>query len=319
MRVLVTGGAGFIGYHVASRLREQGHEIFLLDNFNDFYDPLVKRRNVRDLQHDGPAVLYEADVLDTSRLQQVFAECLPQAIIHLAAWAGVRPSLERPEIYTEVNVTGTVNLLELARKLKVGSFIFGSSSSVYGGNKKVPFSEADPVDQPISPYAATKRAGELLCQVYSHNYGLHVCCLRFFTVYGPRQRPEMAIHKFARLMWEDKEIPVYGSGESRRDYTYIDDIVTGVLGAVRVNPVYDILNLGESQTISLLELVSELENALGRKAQLRFLPPQSGDMEITYADISRAERVLEYHPTTPIREGILKFARWFLDSRHSTG
>jgi UDP-glucuronate 4-epimerase len=219
MRILITGGAGFIAYHLASRLLEERHDIALLDNFNEFYDPRLKRENVRDLQSRGSAILYEADILDTDALGRVFTKTEPEAIVHLAAWAGVRPSLEKPRIYADVNVTGTVNLLERAREFNVRCFIFGSSSSVYGGNTKVPFSEDDPVDRPVSPYAATKKAGELLCHTYSHNYGMNVTCLRFFTVYGPRQRPEMAIHKFASLIWNGGELPVYGDGSSRRDYT----------------------------------------------------------------------------------------------------
>ena len=311
MRVLITGGAGFIAYHLASALIVRQEQVSLLDNFNNFYDPEIKRRNVRDLQAKGQVQLYIADILDRDRLRQVFEEVRPDAIVHLAAWAGVRPSLEKPEIYTSVNVTGTVNLLELAREFSTRCFIFGSSSSVYGGNTKVPFSEDDPVDKPVSPYAATKKAGELLCHTYAHNYSMHITCLRFFTVYGPRQRPEMAIHKFAQLLVEGKEIPIFGAGDSRRDYTYVEDIVSGILGAIEVNPRYEIINLGGSQTTTLLDVVAQLENALGQKAKLRFLPNQAGDMEITYADISRARRLIGYNPQKPFKEGIRLFADWF--------
>jgi len=312
MRILITGGAGFIAYHLAARLQDEHYEVYLLDNFNHFYDPALKRRNVRDLQARGDARLYEIDILDAERLRRAFAEIRPQAVVHLAAWAGVRPSLENPEIYAGVNVTGTVNLLQLARDFQVSSFLFGSSSSVYGGNERVPFSEDDPVDRPISPYAATKRAGELLCHTYAFHYSMNITCLRFFTVYGPRQRPEMAIHKFAQLIHDGQEIPVYGDGESRRDYTYVDDITAGIVAALRVNPRFEIINLGESRTTTLLALIAELENALGEKARRRFLPDQPGDMKITYADISKARRILGYQPTTPIEEGIRKFAGWFL-------
>lgn len=315
MRVLITGGAGFIAYHLAMALMQKQAEISLLDNFNDFYDPEIKRRNVRDLQSRGQAPMHIVDILDRDRLRQVFKETRPDAIVHLAAWAGVRPSLEKPELYSSVNITGTVNLLELAKEFATRCFIFGSSSSVYGGNTKVPFAEEDPVDKPVSPYAATKRAGELLCHTYAHNYSMHITCLRFFTVYGPRQRPEMAIHKFAQLMTEGKEIPIYGAGDSRRDYTYVEDIVSGVLGAIEVNPRYEIINLGESQTIALMEVVEQLENALGQKAKLRFLPNQPGDMEITYADITRARRLIGYNPQKPFKEGIRLFADWFKGSR----
>jgi UDP-glucuronate 4-epimerase len=315
MRILITGGAGFIAFHLAARLQDEDFDIALLDNFNNFYDPALKRQNVRDLQARGPARLYEVDILDTARLRRAFEEMRPHAVVHLAAWAGVRPSLENPGIYTSVNVTGTANLLEMAREFQVESFIFGSSSSVYGGSRRVPFSEDDPVDRPVSPYGVTKRAGELLCFTYAHNYSMHITCLRFFTVYGPRQRPEMAIHKFARLIQEGKEIPVYGDGGSQRDYTYVDDIISGVVSALRLNPCFEIINLGESSTTTLLELISLLETALGKKAVPRFLPYQPGDMRITYADIGRARRILGYQPTTPIEEGIRRFAAWFLQKR----
>jgi UDP-glucuronate 4-epimerase len=315
MRTLITGGAGFIAFHVASRLLAQGHNLALVDNFNDFYDPGIKRGNVRDLQAIGPISLHEIDILDQEGLRRVFEKTRPETIIHLAAWAGVRPSLKRPALYANVNITGTVHLLDLAREFGTERFIFGSSSSVYGGNTKVPFSEDDPVDRPISPYAATKRAGELLCHTYSHNYGMHITCLRFFTVYGPRQRPEMAIHRFAHLLWEGKEIPVYGDGQSLRDYTYVDDIVSGILAAMELNLRYGIFNLGESQTITLRELIALLESGLSRKARLCFLPPQPGDMEVTFADISRARRILGYQPKTPIQEGIRKFVAWFIQSK----
>jgi UDP-glucuronate 4-epimerase len=312
VRILITGGAGFIAYHLAARLQDERFDISLLDNFNHFYDPALKRRNVRDLQTRGDARLYEIDILDAESLRRAFAEIRPQAIVHLAAWAGVRPSLEKPEIYSMVNVTGTVNLLQLARDFQVSSFLFASSSSVYGDNEQVPFSEDDPVDRPISPYAATKRAGELFCYTYAIHYSMNITCLRFFTVYGPRQRPEMAIHKFAQLIQDGQEILVYGNGESRRDYTYVDDITAGIVTALRVNPHFEIINLGESRTITLLALIAELEKALGKKARRRFLPDQPGDMKITYADIRKARRILGYQPTTPIEEGIRKFVEWFL-------
>ena len=311
MRVLITGGAGFIGYHLASKLLDQNSEVVLLDNFNDFYDPRLKRQNGADLQRDIRTSLHEVDILDTERLRRAYEEIRPEVVVHLAAWAGIRPSLEQPRRYSEVNISGTVNLLELAREFKTASFVFASSSSIYGGNTKTPFSEEDPADRPISPYAATKRAGELLCHTYSHNYDMSITCLRFFTVYGPRQRPEMAIHKFAKLISEGKEIPVYGDGQTRRDYTYVDDITSGILSAIRVNSRYEIINLGNSHAISLLELISLLEDALGKKARIRFLPPQAGDMEITFADISKARRILDYQPKTSISEGIRKFVEWF--------
>jgi UDP-glucuronate 4-epimerase len=315
MRIMITGGAGFIAFHLTSHLIHQGHTVSLLDNFNDFYNPELKRRNIRDLQATAPMDVYEADILDSACLRQAFEKCRPEVVIHLAAWAGVHPSLERPALYAAVNVTGTVNVLELAREYDSKCFIFGSSSSVYGGNEKTPFSEDDPVDSPVSPYAATKRAGELLCHTYSHNYSMNIACLRFFTVYGPRQRPEMAIHKFAQRIWDNLEIPVFGDGESRRDYTYVDDIVSGITAAVEANPRFAILNLGESQTTSLIELIHYLEKALGKNARLRFLPNQPGDMSITYADIQKARRLLGYAPKTPISLGIERFAAWFKESK----
>jgi len=317
MRTLITGGAGFIAFHLASRLMDENHEISLLDNFNSFYDPQLKRRNVADLQAHGRVSVFETDILDSAGLRQVFEASKPEAIVHLAAWAGVRPSLENPEIYASVNVTGTVNMLQLAREFGVQSFIFGSSSSVYGGSDQVPFREDNPVDQPVSPYAATKRAGELLCHTFAVNYRMHITCLRFFTVYGPRQRPEMAIHKFARLIQDGKEIPIYGDGSSRRDYTYVDDIIRGVVAALRVNPRFEILNLGESRTTTLLQLISLLESALGKKAIKSFLPDQPGDVPVTYADINKAGSILGYQPSTPIEEGILKFAGWFTEQRRT--
>lgn len=311
MRVLITGGAGFIAYHLAAALRKREDEVILLDNFNDFYNPEIKRRNARDLQALGQVSLHVADILDRTALEAIYEEVRPDAVVHLAAWAGVRPSIEKPELYSAVNVTGTVNMLELAKKFSTHCFVFGSSSSVYGGNTKVPFSEDDPVDRPVSPYAATKKAGELLCHTYAYNFSMHITCLRFFTVYGPRQRPEMAIHKFADLMYHGKEIPIFGKGDSRRDYTFVEDIVSGIVSAIDTNPPFEILNLGESQTITLLEMVQHLEEALGKKALLRFLPDQPGDMEITYADIARARRVLGYDPKTPFKVGIRRFAEWY--------
>jgi UDP-glucuronate 4-epimerase len=315
MRVLITGGAGFIAFHLASALLKNGNEVHLLDNFNDFYDPEIKRRNVRDLESASRIPLHVVDIIDRGNLEKVFENSRPDAVVHLAAWAGVRPSLEKPALYASVNVTGTVHLLDLAKEYSTKCFIFGSSSSVYGGSRSVPFTEEDPVDRPVSPYAATKRAGELLCHTYAHNYSMNITCLRFFTVYGPRQRPEMAIHKFARLMLKGEEVPIFGKGDSQRDYTYVEDIVDGVLRAISLNPRFEIFNLGESQTVPLLDIVKHLEDSLGIKARLRFLPVQPGDMDITYADITRARRVLGYNPRTPFKDGIQLFADWFLKSR----
>jgi UDP-glucuronate 4-epimerase len=313
-RVLVTGGAGFIGSHLCQRLLGEGNEVVCLDNFDPFYDPVIKRKNVEEIQAteaDGAFHLVEGDIRDAGLLENLFRRSAFDLVIHLAARAGVRPSLEQPLLYEEVNVTGTLNLLEACREFGVLDFIFGSSSSVYGKNSKIPFSEEDRLEAMISPYAVTKRIGELFCSVYHHLYGMNIFCLRFFTVYGPRQRPEMAIHKFARLIHEGGRVPVYGDGTSQRDYTYIDDIIDGVMGAVWNLKGYSIFNLGESQTIPLRELVSHLEGVLGKKAEIEELPEQPGDVPITYADITQARRLLGYDPQVGIEEGVGRFVNWF--------
>ncbi|HUI06166.1 MAG TPA: GDP-mannose 4,6-dehydratase [Verrucomicrobiae bacterium] len=307
MNVLVTGGAGFIGSHLVERLLARGDAVTIIDDFNDFYDPALKRHNVRGF--GDRAKLIEADIC--SDLRRVFAAQPFDAIIHLAARAGVRPSLAQPEVYTRVNVVGTQNLLELAREFGAKRFVFGSSSSVYGINQKVPFSEDDPIFKPISPYAATKLAGEALCHVYHHLYGLDVVCLRFFTVYGPRQRPDLAIRKFTRAVFAGELIDIYGDGTSRRDYTYIDDILQGILACLERNFGYEIINLGESRTVDLRELLRLIEKATGKKARVRQLPMQPGDVPITYADISKAKRLLGYQPQVAIEDGIGKFVAWY--------
>lgn len=315
-RLLVTGGAGFIGSHLVDRLlAADPARLVVIDNFNDFYDPQVKRANVAaHLQH--PAYrLVEADISDYAALKGVFAEENFDAIIHLAARAGVRPSLSEPRAYQETNIAGTVNLLELAQRNGIGRFIFGSSSSVYGPTAEPPFREDAPLS-PISPYAATKAAGELLAHTYSHLYGMRIVCLRFFTVYGARQRPDLAIHKFARLIAAHRPIPVYGDGTSERDFTYVDDIVHGIEASLRYDATpFEIINLGESQTITLNRLIGLLEEALGERAIIDRQPPQPGDMPRTHADISKARRLLNYQPTTPIEIGIKKFAHWFREER----
>ncbi len=311
MRVLVTGGAGFIGSHLCEALLRQGHELTVLDNFNDFYDPPIKERNVRQVAAAGEFDLRRADLLDEPALDQLFRERAPETIIHLAAYAGVRPSLENPSLYDRVNVTGTINLLERARKHRAANFIFGSSSSVYGVNSKVPFSETDPLERLISPYAVTKRAGELLCYSYHHNYGLPVTCLRFFTVYGPRQRPEMAIHKFTRMLYQGETIPVFHQGQSERDYTYVMDIVQGILAALGHPFEFEIFNLGNSRTVRLLELIRCLEDATGLQATIELKSAQAGDVPITSADISKARELLGFEPSTGIKEGIAHFVDWY--------
>ncbi|HWS89167.1 MAG TPA: GDP-mannose 4,6-dehydratase [Pyrinomonadaceae bacterium] len=311
--VLVTGGAGFIGSHLVARLLAEGPwRVTVVDDFNDFYDPALKRRNISaHLGREGFA-LFEADIRDRAALDEVFRETEFDCVVHLAARAGVRPSLAEPVLYTETNVGGTVNLLELARERGVKQFVFGSSSSVYGENEKVPFAEDDPVFKPISPYAATKAAGELLCHTYSHLWGLRCVCLRFFTVYGARQRPDLAIHKFARLISAGEPIPVFGDGTTRRDYTYVDDIVAGVRAAMDYEASdYEVINLGGSRTVELRELIALLEKELGRKAVIDRRPTQPGDVPRTYADVSKARRLLGYDPRTPIEEGVRRFVEWY--------
>jgi UDP-glucuronate 4-epimerase len=316
-KVLITGGAGFIGSHLVDRLLADGQtRITVVDNFDDFYDPKIKRNNIAAHIANRNFELVEADICDAQAMDELFARAGFACVVHLAARAGVRPSLEQPLVYEKTNVRGTYILLEAARRYGVERFIFGSSSSVYGLNSKIPFSEDDPLSKPISPYAATKIAGEAACHVYSQLYGIRIVCLRFFTVYGARQRPDLAIHKFARLIAQGKPIPIFGDGTSRRDYTYIDDIISGVLAAMQYEgPLYDVFNLGEAQTVELSRLVELLEQALGLQAAIVHQPLQPGDVPITYADISKARRLLGYNPQTPIEIGIEKFAEWF--KRHT--
>jgi UDP-glucuronate 4-epimerase len=315
--ILVTGGAGFIGSHLVDHLLATNDwQVTVVDDFNDFYEPRIKRQNIRAHLANPRYRLAETDIRDRAALESVFAEQAFDCIVHLAARAGVRPSLSQPGLYAETNINGTLNLLELARLRSIKQFVFGSSSSVYGINAKVPFSEDDPVRQPISPYAATKCAGELLCHTYSHLYGLRCVCLRFFTVYGPRQRPDLAIHKFASLISHDQPIPVFGDGTTRRDYTYIDDIIAGVLAAVDFKASdYEVINLGESRTVELRELISLLERELDAKAIIERLPPQPGDVPQTFADITKARRMFGYNPQTQIEEGIRRFIQWFRESQ----
>ncbi|MCS6874973.1 MAG: GDP-mannose 4,6-dehydratase [Pyrinomonadaceae bacterium] len=310
-RILVTGGAGFIGSHLVDfLLKENEWEVAVVDNFDDFYSPEIKKANLKSHFSDPKFSLYEADI--RSNLSSVFESFRPDIIVHLAALAGVRPSLLRPREYAEVNVAGTLNLLEMAKVYGVKKFIFGSSSSVYGEKCRVPFCEDDKAAYPISPYAATKLAGEHLCHTYSHLYGIQVVCLRFFTVYGARQRPDLAIHKFSKLIWEEKPIPVFGDGTTKRDYTYIDDIIQGLRRSIDYEESnYEIFNLGESRTVELGYLIELLEKNLGKKAIIEKKPMQPGDVSITFADISKAKMLLGYNPQTKIEDGIKKFAEWF--------
>ena len=312
-KFLVTGGAGFIGSHLVDRLLSSGAEqITVVDDFNNFYDPEIKRANISEHVTDPRYKLAAVDIRDRAALEEIFNQNNFDGIVHLAARAGVRPSLSEPQLYTETNINGTVNLLELARKHNIKQFVFGSSSSVYGINAKVPFSEDDPIRQPISPYAATKAAGELLCHTYSHLYGLRCVCLRFFTVYGPRQRPDLAIHKFAKLISAGKPIPVFGDGTTRRDYTYVADIIDGVVAAIHYDKSdYEVFNLGESRTVQLRELISLLENELDTHATIDRQPSQPGDVPQTFADITKARALLGYNPQTQIEAGLHRFVEWF--------
>lgn len=310
--LLVTGGAGFIGSHLVDRLlATTDARVVVVDNFSDFYAPEIKRANVCAHLENPRYQLIEADIREFARLHSIFSETPFDAIVHLAACTGVRPSLEQAVEYEQTNVTGTLHLLELAREFGVKKFVFGSSSSIYGANPNAPFKE-EFLPLPISPYAATKAAGEMFAYTYSHLYQIQTVCLRFFTVYGPRQRPDLAIHKFARLMTEGKPIPLYGDGTTERDYTFVSDIVSGIVAALQYNQTpFEAINLGCSETVPLKRVVELLETSLSVKANIDRLPMHPGDLERTHADISKAERLLGYAPTTTIETGIRKFVEWF--------
>jgi len=309
--ILVTGAAGFIGSHLCEALLERGDRVVGLDNFNDFYDPAIKRANLAGPLARPGFALVEGDIRDAAAVARVFREHAPTSVVHLAAMAGVRPSLQDPALYHDVNCTGTAVVLQAARAAGVGRFVFGSSSSVYGGNPKVPFHEDDDVSRPVSPYAATKRANELTCHTFHHLYGMDIACLRFFTVYGPRQRPEMAIHKFVRLTEAGQPLPLFGDGRSERDYTYVDDILDGVLKAHDRSRGFRIYNLGESRTISLRDLVAAIGRATGREPRVDWQPPQPGDVPRTYADVGRAKAELGYAPKVDLDEGLRRFVAWY--------
>ena len=312
MNILVTGGVGFIGSHVCERLLDAGHTVCALDDLNDFYDPALKQNTLRELQARAQSFVFvHADITNRAEVDEVFASMAFDQIIHLAARAGVRPSLEQPVLYQRVNVEGTVNVLEAARERGIKKITIASSSSVYGVNSKVPFSEGDPIFNAISPYAASKLACESLGHVYHHVYEMDVCLLRFFTVYGPRQRPDLAIHKFAKLMHAGQPIMMFGDGTASRDYTYVDDIVDGVIAATEREFGCEIINLGESQTVQLSRLIELLETALGVKAEINREPSQPGDVPITFANIEKAQRLLGYNPQTKIEDGIPRFIEWF--------
>lgn len=313
-RILVTGGAGFIGSHLCEALLRDGHEVVALDNFDTFYDPAIKRNNLYTATRQAAFTLIEGDIRDERLLARVLGGNI-DVVVHLAALAGVRPSIQDPLAYADVNIRGTLTLLEACRLHHIRKLIFGSSSSVYGNNEKVPFAEADNVDHPISPYAATKKAGELLCHTYYHLYGLNVTSLRLFTVYGPRQRPDLAIHKFARLIEAGEAIPVFGDGSMTRDFTYVDDIVAGIRRAIDRCDGYHLYNLGGSKPVSLAELIAALEESLGKQAVIDRQPLQSGDVQRTYADVTLAGSDLDYAVTVDLQAGLSRFVEWFRSER----
>lgn len=312
---LVTGGAGFIGSSLADFLLKKDYKVVVIDNFCDFYDPSIKRNNVKDNLNNPNYKLYEIDLRCKSDVEKVFRENKIDVVIHLAAMAGVRPSIENPILYQEVNCIGTQNLLEVMKEYGVKNLVMASSSSVYGNNKKVPFKETDIVDYAISPYAATKKSNEVMTHVYHKLFNMNVIMLRFFTVYGPRQRPDLAINKFTRLMLNDEEVTMFGDGTTSRDYTYIDDIVSGIYSSINYvlnnNDVYEIVNLGNSSPISLKEMINTIAEVLNKKPKIKEMPMQQGDVNITYADISKAKEMLNYDPKTPFKEGIEKFVKWY--------
>ena len=311
MKVLVTGGAGFIGSHLVEKLLRDGHDVAILDDFNDFYDPQVKRANIAAVAKD--IAVHDVDLRDGGIVAGLFRKEKFDAIAHLAARAGVRPSIQQPQLYYDTNVAGTLRLLEAARANGVERFIFASSSSVYGAAKKVPFSEAEHLTQTLSPYAATKIGGEFLCSTYSHLYKMRIVALRYFTVYGARQRPDLAIHRFTKKIHAGDSIDQFGDGSTRRDYTYIDDIIQGTMAALKYEgPMFDVFNLGESETIQLKDLIAAIEKVLGKKAKINQLPEQPGDMPLTCADISKARKLLGYDPRTKFEQGLPKFVDWFL-------
>ena len=312
---LITGGAGFIGSTLADRLLKEENKVIVIDNFNDYYNPEVKENNIKNNLSNPNYKLERIDIRNSEDVDRVFCENKIDNIMHLAAMAGVRPSIENPVLYQEVNCLGSQNILEAMKKYNVKNIVFASSSSVYGNIKTVPFKETDTVDYAISPYAATKKANEVMCHVYHKLYGFNVIMLRFFTVYGERQRPDLAINKFTRLIMEGKPIPVYGDGTTSRDYTYIQDIIDGIMKSFKYieenKNVYEILNLGESEPITLTQMINTIEKVLDKKAIINKLPMQPGDVDRTYADISKAKNMIGYEPRTTFEKGVEKFINWY--------
>jgi len=314
LNIIVTGAAGFIGSHLCEKLLSQNHLVLGIDNFDPFYDKRIKEKNLENAFKGNSFKLFEVDILEKSKLSQIFRENQIDLVIHIAAKAGVRPSIKDPIGYYNTNVIGTLNILEVMKENGCKKMIFASSSSVYGNNKKVPFSETDIVDNPISPYAASKKASELLCHTYHHLYGFDIFALRFFTVYGPRQRPDLAIHKFTKLLLEGKEIPFYGDGTSSRDYTYIDDIIDGIIGAVKKLHGFEIINIGNSYGVSLTKMINIIEEKLSKIAILKKMPMQAGDVKLTFADISKAKKILGYEPRVNFEIGIANFIKWYIEN-----
>ncbi len=311
MKILLTGGAGFIGSHLCGKLLDEGYDVIVVDNFDDFYDPKEKRKNISSFLKKKNFKLVKGDIRNNFLLDKIFRNKIDK-VVHLAAKAGVRYSIKYPQEYMEVNVLGTLNLLELTKKYSVSDFVFASSSSVYGERSKVPFKETDRVDRPISPYAASKVSAEQVCYTYHHLYDIPIKCLRLFTVYGPRQRPDLAIRKFIKAIEGGNKIDVYGDGSSERDYTYIDDIVEGILRAIKTKMSFEIINLGNSQPIKLKNLIALIEKLLGKKAKINRLPPQPGDVSRTYADIAKADKLLGWRPKVKIEDGLAMMIEWYV-------
>lgn len=314
VKVLVTGGAGFIGSHLVEKLVAEGHKVTVFDDFNYYYNPAIKRHNLSAVANDIEVV--EGDIRDAILVERTFAKGNFDAVVHLAARAGVRPSIQSPKLYFTTNIDGTFNLLDASRHHGVGNFVFASSSSVYGVNKKVPFSETDALTRTISPYAATKLAGEQICSNYAHLFDIRCMCLRFFTVYGPRQRPDLAISKFTQRILDEQPIQQYGDGSTARDYTYVDDIVSGILAALGYQQsMFEIFNLGGAETTTLSALIKEIETVCGRKAEVEVVGEQAGDVPRTFADVSKAKEILNYKPKVPVSEGLRRYLDWFQEMR----
>ena len=314
MDLLVTGGAGFIGSHLCESLLEKGHSVICIDNFNDYYDPKIKEKNIENCLKNKNFILFRKDITNIDEIKKIFENHKIEQVLHLAARVGVRESIHKPILFEEVNIKGTLNLLNLCKEFNIKKFIFISSSSIYGENKKIPYSESDPTNNIISPYAATKRSAEILCETYNRLYGMNITCLRLFTVYGPRGRPEMAPYKFTKLIDEEKELPMFGDGSSKRDYTYVRDIVDGIVSAVNKNLKFEIINLGNSKPVELKKFISIREKTVGKKAKIKKLPCQKGDVSITFADISKAKELLNYSPKVNLEQGIRNFFEWYKDS-----